>query len=432
MVVARPSARRRGGGPARREPPCTVPPLPDRSRPRRPTRLHRLAWAVAAAGLLASCGGGDEPEDGLTLDQKVGQLVMMGVDGTSADAPGVQAALEQIRAGRLGGIVLYGYNITGPAQVRALNRALAEANPLPYPLLLAVDQEGGAVQRLRAANGFFDTPSPEEVAARQTPAQARRTWRRMAEAEADAGFDIDLAPVVDLRGDPRDPAGPPASPVIGGLGRAFSNDPATVVAYAAQFIGAHHDAGLLTALKHWPGHGLAAGDTHLGLVDVTGTAQAIERWPFQQLVQAGLADAVMTAHLLDREVDPDWPVTLSRRFIGPLLRGRDGFQGVVISDDLDMGAIRRRHDERETVVRALLAGNDILLFSNNPAAAPDMPDLRPRYDLGRHVAALVREAIARGELDEADVDAAWRRVARLRAGIAAAARPAVAAPAAPR
>jgi beta-N-acetylhexosaminidase len=380
-----------------------------------PTRRRLCTVAAAAAlSLLASCGGGGGDADSLTLDQKVGQLVMMGVDGTTPGAPGVQQALEQIRAGQLGGVILYRYNVTSPEQVRALNRALADANPLPDPLLVALDQEGGLVQRLRASNGFFDTPSHEDVAAQQTPAQARQTWLRMARMVADAGFNFNFGPVVDLRGDPRDPGGAPVSPVIGGLERAFSSDPAVVVTYAREFIAAHHEAGVLTALKHWPGHGLAEGDTHLGLVDVTRTAQAIEQQPFRQLIRAGLADAVMTAHLVNRNVDPDWPVTLSERFIGPLLREREGFDGVVVTDDLHMGAIQEQHSEREAVVRALLAGNDLLVFSNNPAAATTVPGFRPRYDMGRHVAALVREAIARGELTEAHVDAAWRRVALLR------------------
>lgn len=380
----------------------------------RVTRRQLGALAAAAAlALLGSCGGGGGT-DALTLDQKVGQLVMMGVDGTSPDAPGVQQALDQIRAGELGGVILYRYNVVAPEQLRALNQALADANPLPYPLLLALDQEGGLVQRLRASNGFFDTPSHEDVAAQQTPAQARQTWLQMARMVAGAGFNFNFGPVVDLRGDPRDPAGPPVSPVIGALERSFSNDPAVVVTYAREFIAAHHEAGVLTALKHWPGHGLAEGDTHLGLVDVTRTARAVEHRPFQQLIRAGLADAVMTAHLVDRSVDPDWPVTLSGKFIGPLLRNRDGFDGVVVTDDLHMGAIQEQHNPREAVVRALLAGNDLLVFSNNPAAATTVPGFRPRYDLGRHVAALVREAIARGELTEAHVEAAWQRVALLR------------------
>lgn len=370
---------------------------------------------MGVAALVASCGGSDRPaSESLTLDQKVGQMVMMGLDGTTPDDPGVSQAIAQIRAGQLGGVILYRYNVTSPSQVRALNSALAQANPLELPLLIALDQEGGLVQRLRASNGFTDTPSHEVVAATQTPVQARSTYNAMASMVAQAGFNFNFGPVVDLRGDWLDPQKRAVSPVIGQLQRSFSDDPARVVLYATQFIQAHREAGVLTSLKHYPGHGLATGDTHLGLVDVTTTAQSVEQWPFQQLVSAGLADSVMTAHLVNRNVDPDWPVTLSERFIGPQLRVRDGFQGVVVTDDLHMGAIQLEHSPREAVVRAILAGNDLLVFSNNPAAASAVPGFKPRYDMGTQVAGLVREAIERGELTPAQIDVAWQRLSRLR------------------
>lgn len=368
--------------------------------------------------LLAACGGSDTPpSQQLTLEQKVGQMVMMGVDGTTVDAPGVQQALAQVRDGRLGGVILYRYNIADPEQVRTLNRAFRQANPLELPLLIALDQEGGLVQRLRSSNGFTDTPSHEDVATTQTPEQARSTYRAMARMVADAGFNFNFGPVIDLRSDPLDPEHKAVSPVIGQIGRSFSDDPARVVSYATQFVLAHREVGVLTALKHFPGHGLATSDSHLGLVDVTRTAQAIEQWPFRQMIGAGLADAIMTAHLVNRNVDPDWPVTLSDRFIGPQLRTRDGFDGVIVSDDLHMGAIQQHHSLRESVVRAIVAGHDLLVFSNNPAAAVNVTGFVPRYDLGLHAATLVREAIARGELTADQVDAAWQRLARLRAGL---------------
>lgn len=376
--------------------------------------------ALCAGALTASCGGGGDPLQPLTLEQKIGQLVMMGVDGTTPDAPGVREAIEQVRAGQLGGVILYRYNVSSPAQVHQLTASFAQANPMPWPLLISLDQEGGLVQRLRASNGFVDTPSHEDVAAQQTPRQAYETWLRMARVVASAGFNFNFGPVVDLRADPSDASGQAVSPVIGQLERAFSNDPELVVRYAAQFVQAHRDAGVLTALKHWPGHGLATGDTHLGLVDTSLTAREVEQQPFRQLVGMGMADAVMTAHLMDRRVDADWPVTLSSRFIGPLLRSRDGFDGVVVTDDLHMGAIQLQHTEREAVVRAILAGNDILVFSNNPAAASNVPGFKPRYDLGRHVAALVQDAIARGELSPQHIEAAWTRVSALRQRLAAA------------
>ena len=385
-------------------------------RPTWPRHLIKTTAASVVLAVLAACGGGSDapPSERLTLEQKVGQMVMMGVDGTVADAPGVQQALAQVRAGQLGGVILYRYNITDPTQVRSLTAALQQANPLELPLLIALDQEGGLVQRLRASNGFADTPSQEEVAATQTPDQARITYGVMAKMVADAGFNFNFGPVVDLRGDPLDPEHRAVSPAIGQLKRSFSDDPVRVVSYATQFIQAHRAAGVLTALKHYPGHGLTQTDSHLGLVDVTNTALPIEQWPFQQLIFSGMADAIMTAHLVNRNIDPDWPVTLSEKFIKPQLRMRDGFEGVVVTDDLHMGAIQQHHSLRESVVRAILAGNDLLIFSNNPGAAKSFPGFVPRYDMGQYAATLVREAIANGELTVAQVEAAWQRLARLR------------------
>ncbi|MBK6866961.1 MAG: twin-arginine translocation signal domain-containing protein [Burkholderiales bacterium] len=387
------------------------------------TRRDFLTY-LAAAGLLASCGGSDDPppSERLTLTQKIGQMVMIGVIGASVDAPAVQQALAQIATGQLGGVILYGRNVTGPTQVQALNDALAAAAPIELPLLIALDQEGGRVQRLRASNGFADTPAAEAVAAQQTLQQARDTYRVMARMVAQAGFNFNFGPVVDLRGDPGDPEHRPVSPVIGKLQRAFSDDPATVVAYATQFVEAHREAGVATALKHYPGHGLATGDTHLGLVDVTLSAQPIEQWPFQEMVRRGMADAVMSAHLLNRRVDPHWPVTLSEHYVEPQLRRRDGFAGVMVTDDLHMGAIQKYHSLRDTVVRSILAGNDLLILSNNPLAAPEIPGFQPRFDLGQVVAGIVLDAIDRGELSEARIEASWQRLARLRAGLLALAR----------
>ena len=380
--------------------------------------LPRVAkiLALGLAGLaLAGCQTwpGQQP---LTLAQKAGQMVMMGIDGTDAASPAVQQALAQIRAGQLGGVILFRNNITSPGQVQALNAALQAANPLPaLPLLIALDQEGGLVQRLRASNGFEDTPAPEQVATSQTPEQAYATYRHMASMVKGAGFNFNLGPVVDLRCDPHDETHQPASAVIGVLGRSFADEPAVAERYATAFIRAHHDEGLLTALKHYPGHGLAHDDSHLGLVDVTDTVQSMELRPFRHLIRAGLADAVLTAHLVNRRIDPDWPITLSQKMIGPHLRERLHFGGVVVTDDMHMGAIQKYHGEREALVRAIQACNDLLVYSNSAVAAREVPGFAPRYDMGQHLAALVQDAIARGELTPQQIEASWQRLARLRA-----------------
>ena len=170
------------------------------------------------------------------------------------------------------------------------------------------------------------------------------------------GIDLNLAPVVDLDLNP-------SNPIIGALDRSFGADPDLVVAQAAAFIDGHHEVGIRTTLKHFPGHGSATGDTHLGVVDVTGRWQPVELEPFRRLIADGHADAVLTAHVFDADLDPDHPATLSQPIVAGILRGQLGWQGVVISDDLQMGAIREQFGYDEAVALAIEAGIDLLTIA---------------------------------------------------------------------
>lgn len=363
------------------------------------------APAAAGAALNAVTPG---------LEQKIAQMVMMGFSGTSPADPVVADAIAQISKGELGGVILYAYNIESPAQVKSLNAAFAAANPFPFALPIAVDQEGGLVQRLKASNGFFSTPSAETMAAEYSPEGAALWYQAMADMIGDAGFTWNFGPVVDLRGLSDDSERRAVSPVIGRLQRSFSEHPDKIFEYAAAFVRAHRTRGIATALKHYPGHGLAGQDSHLGLVDITDTRKPVEREPFRMLIGAGFADAVMTAHLVDRSVDSENPVTLSPGFMDRELRGTDGFNGVVVTDDLHMGAIQLYHGFDEIVVKAILAGDDILIFSNNPGAAKNVPGWQPDYHVAARVVEAVKAAIARGELSEARIEASWQRIRALR------------------
>lgn len=384
-----------------------------------PPRWARAAALLSLTAALAACGGDQtaavvEP----TLEQKIGQMVMMGFAGAESDDDGVRQTLEHVRAGRLGGVILYRYNLIDREQVAALTGAFAAAQaPADPPLLIALDQEGGRVQRLSSRNGFRDHPSAQAVAATMTPAQALDMYRDQARMIADAGFNLNMAPVVDLHHLPGSGEAP-GSPVIGGLERSYASEPATILRYAEAAIEAHHEAGVLTALKHYPGHGLARGDTHQGLVDITDSYDPLERAPFRALIQRGKADAVMGAHLVHRHIDPVFPVTLSDAYLEPMLRGEDGFNGVIITDDLFMGAIQLYHSFDEIVLRAIAAGNDLLIFSNNPAAAPEIPGFQPRHDLPERVIEVVMAAIARGELTAARIDASYQRLSAMRQRLA--------------
>lgn len=303
-----------------------------------------------------------------------GQMVMVGFSGSSLDDRGVRAVREQVSRGEIGGVMFLRANVESLPAVRAINSALVAARPW-LPPLIALDQEGGEIERLTAAVGFAEIPSAQAIAG-GTPDEARAIYGRLAADLARQGFNVNFGPVVDLDINPD-------NPIIGRYERAFGTDPDEVAALAAAFVEAHHAAGIATALKHFPGHGSSRDDTHEGFVDVTGLWQPVELEPYRTLIGDGLADMVMVGHLYNADIQGGaagrLPASLSPAWIEGVLREQLGFGGVVITDDLEMGAIRSRFDLRETVVRAVEAGVDILLFSNtadyDPALGSEIHDI---------------------------------------------------------
>lgn len=342
------------------------------------------------------------------LREKIGQLLSVGFRGlVPADCEPIE---RDIREHHIGGVILFDQemaggtidsgprrrNIESPAQVKTLLAYLqARAR---VPLLVSVDQEGGRVNRLKPVYGFPPSVSHQELGRLDQPTETYRHAAATAATLAELGFNWNLAPVVDLDAHPD-------NPIIAGKGRSFSADPAAVARHAAEFVRAHRAAGVLTCLKHFPGHGSATGDTHLGLVDVTATWHERELIPFQQLVTAGLCDAVMSAHVFNAKLDPDRPATLSRRVITGILREQIGFDGVIISDDMEMKAISTHYGLEESVPAAIEAGIDMLCFGNNLT-----------YDsaiAAKAVAILVR-AVESGRIPEARIDTSYRRILALK------------------
>jgi beta-N-acetylhexosaminidase len=265
-------------------------------------------------------------------------------------------------------------------------------------LLVAIDQEGGLVARLGPAHGFPATRSAADLG-RGDPDVTSAAAGAMAETLAAAGINLNLAPVVDL-------ATNPDNPIIAGVQRSFSADPDVVIAHATAFIQAHHQgASVACAVKHFPGQGSASGDTHLGVVDVSDAWTEAELQPFAALIEAGLPDAVLTAHIFNAKLDAEHPATLSVPTITGILRERLGYDGPVISDDLQMGAIREAYGHDEAVALAIEAGIDILLIANQLVYEPEV--VERTIDL---VEGLVRD----GRISEARIDASSERILRLK------------------
>ena len=321
----------------------------------------------------------------------------------------VQASDEVARAiveDGLGGVVLFdrdqltgkARNIASPSQLADLTGAL-RALAGDRPLFVAVDQEGGKVARLTAAYGFPATFSEAEIGLRGDAAAALEIGRATGKTLRDAGIDWNFAPVVDLNLNPKNPS-------IGLLGRSYSADPDVVVAMASAIIRGQGEAGVLTTLKHFPGLGSATGDTDREFVDISATWKPIELEPFRRLIAVGNTDAVMVANALNNQLDDQLPASLSLKTVQGRLRGDLGWDGLVVSDDLQAGAIRDGYPDAKAVELALAAGDDVLLFANQQVYVPDV---------AKRTIDIVVDLVARGVIAETAIDTSLARIAAARA-----------------
>lgn len=337
-----------------------------------------------------------------TVEEMAGQMIVVGFSGDSVDDAAVKAVRAEIAAGEIGGVMYLRTNVASLRAVKAMNAAFRDAAP-PSGLLpfITLDQEGGSVERLTEKVGFKEVPNAATVA-KGGPAEARRIYNEMARGVADVGFSVNFGPVVDLNINPD-------NQIIAKYGRAFSDGANLVTVFAEQFIAAHHQVGLLTAIKHFPGHGSSAGDSHEGYVDITRTWQDKELSPYRQLIDQGVVDMVMVGHLTHTKVAPSGlPSSLAPEWITGVLRDDLGFKGVVISDDLEMGAIREHYSLKETVVRAVNAGMDILLFSNTA---------KPRASLSDEIRAVLVAEAERDPAFAARIAESYQRIVALKSRI---------------
>jgi len=312
----------------------------------------------------------DDDRTGPTLELKVGQLLMIGFRGFElADTSHI---IRDISEYNLGGVILFDYdvptsrnirNIESKNQVRLLNESLQEV--AASPLFIAVDQEGGRVARLKPSRGFPETLSAEFLGSIDNEDTTRTYAEEQTELLSNLGFNVNFAPVVDLNTNPD-------NPVIGSIERSYGEDPALVTKHASIVIDEHQKHDILPVIKHFPGHGSAWNDSHVGMADVTNTWVDTELIPYKNLAQTEYHFGVMTAHVLNRNLDEELPATLSRPIQTGLLRSTIGFDGLLFSDDMQMEAIRSFYGLEFAIEKALNAGVDILVFGNNSVYQPDI------------------------------------------------------------
>ncbi|MCK9603544.1 MAG: glycoside hydrolase family 3 protein [Candidatus Omnitrophica bacterium] len=327
------------------------------------------------------------------LERKIGQMILVGFN--ESDLDGEKSPLrQQIKSGQITGVILLSENLVNPAQVSGLIKKITGIRA-EQPLFIAIDQEGGSVGRLGANNGFEHFPSCGEVASTKTPEEAYTIYLRMAKMLQETGINLNLAPVVDLDLSPE--------LTFRDRRRAFSSDPGTVIRFAREFIAAHRKNNILTAIKHYPGMGSAKSDPHKRGVDVTKVFDDIELYPFSELIKEGMADMVMSAHIINSKVDAANPASLSAIHIEKMLKGEMGFRGLVITDDLLMPAITNQFSLEESAVKAVSAGNDILLFVYHL-------DNRKYNDLPRRVIKAIKRAVNSGEISDSRIEESFRKI----------------------
>jgi beta-N-acetylhexosaminidase len=363
-------------------------------------RRVRRAMVVAIALLLAVLGISSKlPERALTTEEAelrrmIGQMLIIGFPGTSLAEEWPARVAAMIGKGEIGGVLLLSGNISSPAQLQALTRSLHNAGKGMKPFI-AIDQEGGAVQRLTRYKGFSGLPAAAIVAL-DDPDQAFNLYDGQAEELAAQGITVNLGPVVDL-------AVEPANPVISRLGRSYGTTPEAVMPFARAFIEAHRQHGLLTAAKHFPGHGSSLADPHAAMDSVTGRWSKVELEPFNMLVRERPAvPMIMVGHVvLEGFSDGDAPASLSRLAVTSILRDRLGFDGLIMTDDLDMAAVRNRYSIDDAVVKAVAAGNDLVLIANNEDPDPDLIKRATRA---------IASAVAEGQFPRRQIEASYRRI----------------------
>lgn len=330
--------------------------------------MRKLFFCVILAMFVMFCACAQNDKE---LQNDIAEMLIVGFRGTELNKD--NHIVRDIEKYHIGGVILFEYdapsgkrprNITSPKQLKKLCRDLQGLDN--ETLLISIDQEGGRVNRLKEKYGFPHFESPE-MTAKGGSDSVRMCARMTAQVLRNMGINLNFAPCTDVNTNPD-------CPIIGKLGRSFSNDPSIVAQDAQIWIEEQRKQGVISCLKHFPGHGSSLADTHLGLADVSDTWNELELVPYQKLIESYTADSngvlpymIMTTHVFNRHWDEKYPATLSQKVLTDMLRDSLHYQGIIITDDLAMGAMAQQYEYAEMLELTLNAGADMLCLSNNGA-----------------------------------------------------------------
>lgn len=349
-----------------------------------------------------------------TLRDKIGQMLIIGFTGKSVNENSPVG--QFIAKDNIGGVILFDYNqqsqtydknIESPQQVKQLNQQLQKLTQIAnkknhrqnLPLLISVDYEGGLVNRLSPKYGFPEIPSAKVIGSGSLE-QAYPFAKLMAKTLKSAGFNLNFFPELDVDVNPE-------NPVIGKKERSFSSQPEMVTQYAQLYSQQFLTHQIECSYKHFPGHGSSTADSHLGFVDVTDTWTEQELIPFHQLLsQPKHCNLVMIAHIVNRKLDVTGvPATLSHSMITGLLRHDLKFDGVVITDDMQMKAITDYYGLAAALTLSINAGADMLIFGNQLVEKSQNP---------KELIDIIEQKVISGEIPEQRINEAYQRIVTLK------------------
>ena len=325
-----------------------------------------------------------------SLRKKIGQMIMVSVPGTELSGQ----KKMMLNAGWIGGVILFNQNVQSKAQISRYVEILQENSPTP--LFVAVDQEGGSVRRFREEQGFQNLPSLAALGKTQSPDLAYRFGRLSGKQLREAGANLNLAPVVDIDYELPDS-------IISKYHRSLGRDPEMISNLASEIVRGMRSQNVIAAAKHFPTQSIAGANPHEKVSVSSVSSQELERWdflPYRRMIEKNQLDAVMLSHVVYKSIDPLFPASLSPEMIQGYLRKKLGYQGLVISDDLRMDAIKRRYPLEVSVVQAVNAGVDVLLVTDN-------------YE--KRVMETLVQAVQSGKVGMKSIDEAYNRITRIKA-----------------
>ena len=360
--------------------------------------------------IFPACFYAEEP----SLREKIGQMLIIGFQGKAIDER--SAIATSIEEDNIGGVILFDFNqqsqtfdknIESPEQVKQLNQQLQRvtqnANKLHHrpnlPLLISVDYEGGRVNRLHQRYGFPEISSPQQIGKRSL-SEADDSANLMAKTLHLSGFNVNFFPNLDVNVNPE-------NPIIGQLERSFSAEPESVTKYAQLYSRQFLTNQIQCSYKHFPGHGSSIADSHLGFVDITDTWTEQELIPFlQSLSQPNHCNMIMVAHVVNKKLDVSGvPATLSQSIITGLLRHDLQFDGVVITDDMQMKAIANYYGLETPLTMSINAGVDMLIFGNQ---------LVDKFQDPKELVDIIEHKVRSGEIPEQRINDAYLHIMRMK------------------